>query len=73
MLKAIGSVCLFVCQYKNYQIWRSYVVFLVLVCADQSIQNWSSVEHIPRMHIAQSIDLLSVHSYNFVNLREIMD
>ena len=34
---------------------------------------WSSVEHIPRAHIAQSIDLLSVHGYNFVNLREIME
>ena len=33
-----------------------------------------SVEHIPRTHIvAQSIDLFSVHGYNFVNLREIME
>ena len=31
------------------------------------------VEHITRMHIAQSIDLLLVYNYDFVNFREIME
>ena len=29
-----------------------------------------AVEHISHAHIAQSIDLLSVHGFNFVNLRD---
>ena len=29
--------------------------------------------HIPHAHIAQSIDLLSVHGYNFVKFKEIME
>ena len=30
-------------------------------------------EYITRMHIAQSIDLLLMHGYNFVNFREIVE
>ena len=35
--------------------------------------NWSSVEHIPRAHIAQSIELLCVHGYNFANFRKLVE